>query len=156
MPNDANARGVSAGSAVGLFFTTLVLCYLNTTTSGLFGSTAFILAIGATGLAMCAKMGFAFGVESKLASAADRVASLVPWVAVVVNIYQVLHYKNDGMDGFMAGFALLALMTTIAFGLTDSVQSIIGEKFKGVQAAGHEALERARAVREAAAGGRHQ
>src|SRR5260370_314665 len=135
MPSNGTARGLSALAGFGLFLTAIVLCYLNTTTSGLFGSTLFAAAIAVTGLGMAAKWAIALGVENKLAIAADKVASLLPWVAVFVNFYQALHYKDDGMSGFMAGIAIIALVYVVAFGLADSVTSLIGRKFHDLQEA---------------------
>lgn len=154
MPIDANTRAVSLLSAIGLLFTAIVLCYLETTTSAFLWSTTLLIAIGITALAMCSKLASALGVENKLAEYADKVMSVIPWLAVLTNGYQVLHYKDDGMSGFMAGIALIGLVVIVAFGLADSIASIIGSKFQAAQGAMHEMSERAHAIREAASGGR--
>lgn len=155
MSNDPIARGISAGSAVGLLFTAIVLCYLNLTTNGFFGSSAFMLAIGVTSLAFCSKLAFAFGVENKWIDYADRVVSIIPILAVIVNVYQILHFTSDGMDGFMAGFALIALMIVVCFGLIDAAASWLGTKFHKAHEITDLIAERARAVRDAARGAPH-
>lgn len=152
MPSNGTARGVSLLSAIGLLFTAIVLCYLNTTTSHAIGSTIYIAALVATTLAMATKLAAAVGVENKFSVAADYVASLVPWIAVYFNLIQFLHYTHDGLDGFMAGIALIALIFVGAFGLLDSIGTFIGKKYKDLSEAAHEASSRVSAASQALGG----
>lgn len=142
MPTNGTARGMSALAGFGLLFTAIVLCYLNSTTSNPILSLVYFASIGITSLAMAAKWATALGVENKLAVWGDKVASLVPWVALVFNGIQVLHYNSDGLDGMMAGIALIALVFVVAFGLADSIGSLVGQKFKNVSDALTEANRR--------------
>jgi len=104
---------------------------------------------------MAAKWATALGVENKLAVWGDKVASLVPWVAVIFNGIQVLSYNHDGLDGMMAGIALIALVFTVAFGLADSITSLFGQKYKDITGALSEASHRVSAASQALHGDRH-
>lgn len=152
MPTNGTARGLSALTGFGLFLTAIVLCYLNTTTSTFFGSTAFLVAIAVVSLGMAAKWASALGVENGFSVFADKAASFLPWVALAVNGYQVLHYKDDGMSGFMAGVALISLVFVGSFGLLDSISSVLGKKFHQIQDAIDETSERVHAATDALSG----
>jgi hypothetical protein len=156
MPTSSSAKSLSALTGFGLFLTAIVLCYLNTTTAGFFGSTVFFVAIAVTSLGMAAKWSIALGVENKFAEFADKVASLLPWLAVVVNGYQALHYQDDGLSGFMAGVAVISLVFVGSFGLLDSISSVVGKKFHQIQDAVNETQLRLHAASDALAGAQAQ
>lgn len=130
MPTDATSRGLSALAGFGLFLTCIVLSYLNSTTSAYLWSAIYIGALIVTALAMAAKWAAALGVETSLAVAADKVASVVPWIALYFLGIQALHYNRDGLDGFMACIAILSLVFVIGFGIADSIASFAGKKYQ--------------------------
>jgi hypothetical protein len=157
MPLDTNARGLSAMAGLGLFVTAIVLAYLNSTTDVFVWSTIYVAGIVVASLAAASKFATALGVESGLAKFADMVASIVPWVAIFFDGIQALHFKHDGLDGFMAGIAIIALVLIVAFGVTDSVVAWFGNKYADLSEAAEEARQRVHAMSDAAAGrsGRH-
>ncbi len=135
MPTNANARGLSAIAAIGLFCTALVLSYLNTTTSSFIWSTIYVAGVVITTVAMLTKLATAFGIENGFVVASDKVSSFVPWIALYFNGDQALHFKHEGADGFWACFAIITLGIVFFSGITDSVASLIGKKYRDVSAA---------------------
>lgn len=132
MPNNGTARGLSALAGFGLFMTAIVLCYLNTTTSAVTWSTIYVAGIVVTSLAMAAKWATALDVQSGVVQMADKIASIVPWVALYFTGIQALHYTRDGLDGLMAGVSIIALVFLVFFGVFDSIASLFGEKYRDV------------------------
>ena len=130
MPIDGTSRGLSALSGFGLLLTAFVLCYLNATTTTFLWSTVYVAGVVVASLACAAKFAMALGADNRLAQAFDSVAGIVPWVAVYFNGIQALHFKHDGLDGMMAGVAIIALVFIIGFGVTDSLQAWFGAKYK--------------------------
>ena len=149
MPIDGTSRGLSALSGFGLLLTAFVLCYLNATTTTFLWSTIYVAGIVVAALASAAKFAMALGADNRLAQAFDAVAGVVPWIAVYFNAIQALHFKHDGLDGMMAGVAIIALVFIIGFGVTDSLQAWFGIKYKQVQ----ELAERAERAGEILANG---
>ena len=149
MPIDANTRGLSCLAGFGLLLTAIVLAYLNSTTTAFFWSTVYILGLITAALASAAKFSIALGVENKLAHLADAVASIVPWVAIWFDGIQSLHYAHDGIDGMMAGIAIIALVFVVAFGVADSLVAWFGTKYHGLAESTAEFQQRAHAVRDA-------
>jgi hypothetical protein len=154
MPLDSNVKGLSAMAGLGLFITAIVLAYLNSTTSIFVWSTIYVAGVVVSSLAAASKFATALGVESGLAKFADMVASVVPWVAIFFDGIQALHFKHDGLDGFMAGIAIIALVLIIAFGVTDSVIAWFGNKYSALSEVADEVNRRAHAVSDAAVGRR--
>lgn len=152
MPTNANARGMSAIAAIGLLFTGLVLSYLNSTTSSFFWSSIYVGGVVVATLAMLAKLATAFGVENGFVTASDKVASLVPWVALLFDGYQALNFQHNGFDGFMACFAIMTLGVVFFSGVTDSIASLAGQKFHDIQEAAAEAGRRFDAMSDVARG----
>ena len=128
MPSDTNTRGLSFLSGFGLFLTAIVLAYLNTTTTAFLWSTIYVSGIVICTLACAAKLATALGVENKLADAADAIAGVVPFVAIYFDGIQALKYTHDGLSGFMAGVAIIALVFIVAFGVWDALVTWFGAK----------------------------
>jgi hypothetical protein len=145
---------MSAIAGIGLFCTGLVLSYLNSTTANFFWSSIYVGGVAVTTLAMLAKLAVAFGVENGFVVASDKVSSIVPWVALYFDGIQALHFKHDGLDGFMACFAIITLGIVFFSGVTDSVASLIGKKYRDATEALAEGAHRAAAAADAL-GGRH-
>jgi hypothetical protein len=154
MPTNGTARGLSALAGFGLFCTAIVLCYLNSTTSNFFWSSIYISAIIVVSLATASKWAMGLGVENGVAVFADKVASVVPWVALYFNGIQALHYNRDGLDGFMAGVAIISLVFVVGFGVADSVASLLGQKYRDVSKSLAEAGQRVSAASDALHGSR--
>lgn len=155
MPTNGTTRGLSALAGFGLFLTAIVFCYLNATTSTAFWSMVYVAGVVICSLAFASKWAAALGVENGLAVVADKVASIVPWAALYFDGIQALHFKHDGLDGMMAGIAIIALVFLVAFGVADSVASLLGQKYRDIAAAAEEAGSRLNAMSEAAHGRRN-
>lgn len=132
MGMNATARGLSALSGFGLFLTAIVLCYLNSTTSSPTMSTVFVAGIVISSLSMAAKWAVALDVQTTVVEYADKMASVVPWIALYFVGTQALHFSRDGMDGLMAGISIIALVFLAFFGVLDSIGSFIGKKYHDV------------------------
>lgn len=151
MPTDTEARAKSALSGFGLFLTAIVFCYLNSTTTGLM-SEIYVSGVIITSLAMAAKWAAWLGVENKLSKASDYLASFVPWVALYFMGVQALHFHHDGIDGFMAPFAMIALVFLGAFGIFESISTLIGSKYKVISDSAAEVNRRLHDIADAASG----
>jgi len=154
MPLDSNVRGLSALAGLGLLLTAFVCAYLNATTAAFLWSMIYVGAVVITSLAAASKLATALGVENGLAQAADYVSSIVPWMALYFLGIQALHFQHDGLDGFMAGVAIISLVFTLSFGVMDSVKTFVGGKYAALSEATREAQRRAAAISEAASGRR--
>lgn len=151
MPTDAATRAKSALSGFGLFITAIVFCYLNSTTTGLW-SEIYVAGTIITGLAMAAKWAAALGVENGFSKASDYLASFVPWIALYFMGIQALHFHSDGIDGFMAGIAIIGLIFNGAFGIFESISTLIGAKYKALSESGAELSRRIHDMADAAQG----
>jgi len=152
MPVNSNAKGLSALAGFGLLVTAIVLSYLNATTTIFIWSTIYVAALVAVSLAMASKFATALGVENGFARFADHVTSVVPLVALYFNGIQALHYQHDGVDGFMAGIAILALVFLGAFGVFDTIKTWLGHKYSDLSDVADETSRRFQAVADAASG----
>ena len=153
MPTDTEARAKSALSGFGLFLSAIVFCYLNSTTTGLM-SEIYVAGVIATSLAMAAKWAAWLGVENSLSKAFDYVASFVPWISLYFVGLQALHFQKDGLDGFMAGFSMIALVFLGGFGVFESISTLIGSKYKALSEGTAEIQRRASDMMDAASGAR--
>jgi ABC-type uncharacterized transport system permease subunit len=148
----ANQNSVSFLAGFGLLLTAFVCAYLNTTTSAFIWSTIYMVATGICSIAAAAKFATAIGADSKVLLAADYIASVVPWVAIFFNFVAFTHYKQDGLAGFMGAVSLISMVFVVFFGVTDSIRSLVGAKFKAAADMGVEMQRRAQAMSRAAHG----
>ena len=130
MPINSTNTGLSVLSAFGLLLTAIVLSYLNTTTSAFFWSTIYVGGVVVCSLACAAKLATALGAENKFAQFTDTIAGIVPFVAIYFDGIQALKYTHDGLSGFMACIAIIALVFVSAFGVADSLISWFGAKYQ--------------------------
>jgi hypothetical protein len=130
---DSNARGVSTMAGTGLAMSALVCCWLNSTTDNATLSIVFLGGVALCTLAAAAKLAVAAGAENKFATAADAIAGIVPFAAIVFDSWQFSYAKQSGANGFWAGFALMALIVCGAFGVWDTIRSWIGNKYRQLE-----------------------
>lgn len=130
MPINPGASGLSALSGFGLLLTAIVIAYLNTTTSAFLWSTIYVGGIVVCALFCAAKFASALGADNKFAQATDAIAGVGPFVAIYFDGIQALKYTHDGLSGFMAGIAIIALVFVSAFGVADSLISWFGTKYQ--------------------------
>lgn len=151
MPTNGN-RALSAFAGLSLFMTSILCCYLLSTTSNPVLSLIYVGGIVVLGLSAAARWSVAFEVQSRAVKWADRFTTWVPFVAIVACVLQGVKYNADGAEGLWAGFAILSGTFLVVFGLTDSISALFGKKYREFADAAHEAANRASAARDALSG----
>jgi hypothetical protein len=152
MPTNANAQAVSLITAFVLMLALVELGYLNSTIQGVVWSLPFLCAAVVISAAMWTKFAHGVGITGAMIKWADRFASLVPALTVVIFGWQALHYGDDGTSGWMATLAVGGVVGAVFTGISAPVQAFFHDVYEKASDVLDETQVRLADVTDAAAG----